>query len=122
MSPEEIEKVLSTTAQELGVSDAKLKAIYARGVKDCIKEGYPEAPYVHGLNRVQQFARAMTSDSNTPDEDLLPKSGKRWVAPHLDNTEAVIFYKDSNSWTAFGDTWACDMTLANGSWTIYTVE
>jgi hypothetical protein len=122
LSPEEIEKALAVTAQQLGVSIAKLKAIYARGIKECIKEGYPEAPYVHGLTRVQHFARAMSSDYHTLDGDFLPRSRQKYVPPTLNDTEALIFYEDTGSFTACGEDWVCELIPSKGSWTIYAVE
>ena len=60
----------------LGVSGAKLRMLYRRGVESCVSGGYPESPLFHGLARVQRYILAhQTGNSRyTLDTDLLPKN------------------------------------------------
>lgn len=76
MQPVEIEARLQEQATLLGISDAKLRAIYRRGVKECMANGYAEEPFVHGLARVQRYVLAtqMNNHRITADSDLLPKT------------------------------------------------
>lgn len=85
MKPEEIESVLAEQADILAVSVAKLRAVYIRGVKESVLNGYDAAPHDCGLARVQRFALALTSDNHrlTFDTDLLPK--QRTTTPQTPN-------------------------------------
>lgn len=70
----DLEAQLSQQADKIGVSTAKLRAVYQRGVSACMSEGYYEPPVFHGLARVQRFIFALQSKNSryTLDEDFLP--------------------------------------------------
>lgn len=105
MSPEEIESTLGIIADELGVSTAKLRAIYARGTKECMSQGYTETPHVHGLTRVQRFAKAMAENDMTltSDIDFLPYATPK-ISPLEPNfIEFSIFNADTGETTVGGE-------------------
>lgn len=75
MNSTELENQLDHQAEALGVSGAKLRTIYRRGVETCVSEGYPESPMFHGLARVQRYMLAHRTQNSryTLDTDLLPR-------------------------------------------------
>lgn len=74
LSPEAIETLLTQQAQHLEVSVAKLRAVYIRGVKEAVAQGYDGTPHTFGLARVQRFSKALLESNHriTQDFDLLP--------------------------------------------------
>ena len=71
----DLEQQLAEEAEKYSVSVPKLRAIYKRGVSECISMGYTEPPTFHGLARVQRFLFALDDHNSrfTKDADLLPK-------------------------------------------------
>ena len=107
MEPNDIEDNIASHAASLGVSVAKLKAIYARGVKECIDQGYDGSPSIYGMARVQRFVVATQSGNYrlTPDSDFAPSK--------IENQELVsyeITAKNINGWDLI-----YDMMSANGA-------
>lgn len=76
MNPVEIEALLEDQAREIGVTTHKLKAIYKRGVRECLSNGYESEPFVYGLTRVQRYIMASNTGNHrlTTDSDFLPSA------------------------------------------------
>ena len=91
MNNTELIEQLEHQAELVGVSSIKLRAIYQRGIDDCMSQGYPESPMFHGLARVQRFINAYTSNNSrmTLDADMLPRDYSnlpKSVTPHVVST------------------------------------
>ena len=102
MTPDEIEKNLTQYAAALGISAAKLRAIYTRGVTACLEEGHPGTPATYGMARVQRFALATQSGNcrMTPDADLFPAAD----TPEGDQQSYEISDALTSSWPLIFDT------------------
>ncbi len=105
MEPSDIEDSLAQLSNTLGVSTAKLRAIYSRGVNECLEQGYDGAPSTYGLARVQRFAVATQSGNFrlTPDQDFAPKS--------LENSDTIsyeITADSENGWALIYDVMSAD--------------
>ena len=73
MQPD-IDDLIAAQASAAGVSAAKLRCVYSRGVRDCVEAGLDAAPGLAGLARAQRFVSALAAGNPrlTPDADLLP--------------------------------------------------
>ena len=92
MEPKDIEDTLEDLATQLSVSTAKLRAIYARGVDECLEQGYEGAPYTYGLARVQRFATALDTRNPrlTADTDFLPRTQTDFEPTHYVVSEDTL--------------------------------
>ena len=100
MNSNDIEKNIHDHANALGVSPAKLKAIYARGVKECMEQGYDGPPSIYGLARVQRFVVASQTGNYriTPDAEFAPTTAIEHKASSYEITDSSI-----NGWDLIYD-------------------
>lgn len=120
MTPDEIEASLTQFADALGVSTAKLRAIYCRGVKGCLEEGYPGLPATYGMARVQRFSLALQSNNcrMTPDSDLFPGS----ETPAGDDRSYEISDALTSSWPLIFDALSANGTGLAASFPPESIE
>lgn len=107
MEPNDIEDNIAAHATALGVSTAKLKAIYARGVKECIEQGYDGSPSIYGMARVQRFVIATHTGNYrlTPDGDFAPSKIETQEPVSYEMTADTI-----NGWSLIYDVMSADGT------------
>jgi hypothetical protein len=120
MTPDEIESNLHQYAEALGVSTAKLRAIYTRGVTDCMEEGYPGLPSTYGLARVQRFTLALQSNNcrMTPDADLFPGTS----TAEGDDRSYEISDALTSSWPLIFDTLSHNGSALQGTFPAESIE
>lgn len=88
----DIDAELEAQAVRAGVSTAKLKCVYARGVRDCVASGAELPPMTAGIIRVERFIRAMEAGNPrlTDDADMLVSPAR----PMLDDAPALEVASD----------------------------
>jgi hypothetical protein len=120
MTPDEIEASLTKHAATLGVSAAKLRAIYMRGVNDCLEQGHPGLPSTYGMARVQRFMIAAQTGNHrvTPDSDFIAQApSEPEDARTYEISEAV-----TSSWPLIFDTLSLDGSALSSRFPAESVE
>ena len=96
MDHEAIEAELAEQAKKAGVSVAKLRCIYTRGVSECVSVGSGSPALLHGIVRVERYLNAIRKGDHrlTMDSDLLPTQ----LLEISDDTSHPLEMGDELSW------------------------
>lgn len=105
MDSKDIENDLAKYAKDLGVSTTKLRAIFARGVDECLEEGYEGAPWTYGFARVQRFSMSLSTGNPrlTKDTDFLPRKPTQSQPTHY-----IVSEDTAASWSLVYDIMSAD--------------
>lgn len=107
MNSNDIEDNIKNHATALGVSPSKLKAIYARGIKECIEQGYDGSPSIYGMARVQRFVVATQTGNYrlTPDSEFAPQKNLEQEVVSYEITDDTL-----NGWSLVYDVMSAEGT------------
>lgn len=76
MKTSDVETVIKQYSKLLSVSEAKLRCVYLRGIRECSEGGLEGSPTMYGMARMQRFVSASQGNNTrlTEDYDLLDKT------------------------------------------------